>query len=610
MIASPASIAEGGMARVEDRPRWDLTPLFPSLTSPELRAALDAVRTESDALLAFFEQRGIRRRPQEALDPGESELFDEVLDRVNTLFEAQIPVRSFISCSVSVNAADDVAQALAGELRTLSVQTNQIWTRFIAWIGTLDHAALGRQSAAAAAHAHPLRVAAEQARRQLSEEEELLCAELQPAGLSGWARLHSDLTSLLEAPVEYPDGARMLPMSVIRALANDPDRAVRRAAYTAELAAWERVSVPLAAALNGVKGWQSVLNRKRGYADDVKPTLLTNGIDAATLAAMQEAVIESFPRFRGYFRAKARCLGVEALAWYDLSAPVGRLGRTYSWDEATEFVAEQFGRYSARMRDFALSSFRSRWTDAEPRAGKEGGAYCIGVGGGNSRILMNFDGSINAVSTLAHELGHAYHNRNLQDRLYCQRRTPSTLAETASIFCETLVYDAVLKAAAGEQRLGLVEASLQRDALVVVDIHSRFLFEKAVFARRRQRELTPREFCELMLDAQRATFGDGLDPECLHPYMWAVKGHYYGPLFYNYPYTFGLLFGLGLYARYLEDADAFRDGYDDLLSATGLADAATLGARFGINTRSPDFWRQSLAVLGRSVDEFVRLAAP
>jgi oligoendopeptidase F len=163
-----------------------------------------------------------------------------------------------------------------------------------------------------------------------------------------------------------------------------------------------------------------------------------------------------------------------------------------------------------------------------------------------------------------------------------------------------------METAQGAERLGLLEVSLQRDLQVVVDIHSRFLFEKAVFTQRAARELSHTEFCEIMLDAQRSTYGDGLDPERLHPYMWAVKGHYYGPTFYNYPYTFGLLFGLGLYARYRDDPDSFREGYDDLLASTGMADAAALGARFGIDTRSVAFWRSSLDVIRRTIEEFER----
>jgi oligoendopeptidase F len=223
---------------------------------------------------------------------------------------------------------------------------------------------------------------------------------------------------------------------------------------------------------------------------------------------------------------------------------------------------------------------------------------------------MNFKPSFGSVSTLAHELGHAYHNLCLADRTQLQRSTPMTLAETASIFCETIIRQAVLQGeATEEEQLAVLEASLQGSTQVVVDITSRFRFEQAVFDQRAKRELSPREFCELMLDSQRATYGDGLDPEVLHPYMWIVKGHYYGRSYYNFPYMFGLLFGLGLYAVYEQDPDSFRSQYDDLLASTGLADAATLASRFGIDTRSSAFWEGSLRQIEADVVRFERLVS-
>ncbi len=215
------------------------------------------------------------------------------------------------------------------------------------------------------------------------------------------------------------------------------------------------------------------------------------------------------------------------------------------------------------------------------------------------------------MSTLAHELGHAYHNLNLSSRTMLQRRTPMTLAETASIFCQTIVRQAALQEADVRGQITILEASLQSACQVVVDITSRFLFEQGVFEKRNQRELSPEELKGLMLDAQRQTYGEGLDSDTLHPYMWAVKPHYYSAerSFYNYPYMFGLLFGLGLYARYLDDPEGFKAGYDQLLSSTGMGDVAELAAQFGINIRSPDFWRSSLDVIREDIDRFESLIA-
>jgi pepF/M3 family oligoendopeptidase len=400
-------------------------------------------------------------------------------------------------------------------------------------------------------------------------------------------------------------------MSEIRNLAYDPDRAVRRRAYEAELAGFARAGVPLAAALNSIKGQVDALSRRRGWETPLDAALFDANIDRQTLDAMLEAARDAFPDFRRYLRAKARALGLPTLAWYDLFAPMGGGGRAWSFNEAARFIVEQFGSYSPRLGEFAARAFRERWIDAEPRDGKQDGAYCMSLRGDESRVFANFKPAFPGVSTLAHELGHGYHNLNLAARTMIQRDTPMTLAETASIFCETIIRNAALRRGDAAEQLEILEASLQGSCQVVVDITSRFLFERGVFERRRRRELSVDELNELMLQTQRDTYGDGLDPAVLHPYMWAVKGHYYsvGRSFYNFPYMFGLLFGLGLYARFERDPDGFRAGYDELLSSTGLADAATLAARFGIDLRTPDFWRASLTIVRADIDRFEALVA-
>jgi oligoendopeptidase F len=261
------------------------------------------------------------------------------------------------------------------------------------------------------------------------------------------------------------------------------------------------------------------------------------------------------------------------------------------------------------LGEVARRAFDERWIDAEPREGKVDGAFCMWLRRGDSRILANFAPTYPSMTTLAHELGHAFHNRCQAGRTALQRVDPMTLAETASIFCETLIEEQAQAAASGPELLALLESSLQGPAAVVVDIHSRFLFEQEVFTRRPARELSSDEFCELLLSAQRATYGDGLDAATYHKYMWAMKPHYYSAdlSFYNFPYTFGLLFGLGLYAQYLEKPEGFRSKYEDLLSRTGMADPATLAANFGIDIRKESFWRSSLDVVRRKIDRFVDL---
>jgi oligoendopeptidase F len=262
---------------------------------------------------------------------------------------------------------------------------------------------------------------------------------------------------------------------------------------------------------------------------------------------------------------------------------------------------------------FAKRAFDNKWLDSEQRDGKRGGAFCMEVQGvKESRILSNFDGSFDQVSTLAHELGHAFHNECAYQagKTVLQQATPMTLAETASIMCETIVSEAVMAQTKNPQEiLATLESQISGAAAVVVDIYSRYLFEKEVFERRADSELSADDFCDIMERAQKATYGDGLDERYLQKFMWTWKPHYYSPglSFYNYPYAFGLLFGMGLYAIYRQRGSAFVKDYKYLLASTGEAQAATLAKRFGIDIRTPRFWEDSLAIIGKSVDRYCDL---
>ena len=226
-------------------------------------------------------------------------------------------------------------------------------------------------------------------------------------------------------------------------------------------------------------------------------------------------------------------------------------------------------------------------------------------------MLCNFDGSWTQVSTLAHELGHGFHDdcAFAAGKTELQQRTPMTLAETASIMCETIVTEAVLASTQDPQeRLAVLEAQIQNAAQIVVDIYSRYLFETEVFERRQKAELSADDFCEIMERAQKATYGDALDERYLQKYMWTWKPHYYSPglSFYNFPYSFGLLFATGLYAIYQRRGAEFVDDYKNLLASTGEARPAALARRFGIDIRTPTFWEDSLAVIGRQIDRFCK----
>jgi pepF/M3 family oligoendopeptidase len=393
------------------------------------------------------------------------------------------------------------------------------------------------------------------------------------------------------------------------------DEDVRRRAYEAETQLWAEVCEPLAAAINGVKGTAHTLNQRRGRVDALHASLDAARIDRTTLEIMLAAMKDSFPMFRRYFRAKARLLGKEALPWWDLFAPVGKVDKSYAWDESCAFLLEHFARFAPDLAAFAQRAFDHNWIDAEPRAGKIGGAYCMSLPlVEESRILANYDGSLSEVSTIAHELGHAYHNECIYraGKSMLQGDSPMTLAETASIMCETIVMDAALAQTQDpKEALGILETILNGAAQVIVDIYSRYLFEQELFARRAQAELSAADLCALMAEAQRATYGDGLDERYLQPYMWTWKPHYYSAelSFYNYPYAFGLLFSTGLYAIYRQRGAAFVPDYQQLLAETGEAGVAELANRFGIDLRDRQFWADSLAVIGSQIDRYEAISA-
>ncbi|GHF32039.1 pepF/M3 family oligoendopeptidase [Deinococcus metalli] len=580
-----------------DLPRWRTTDLYGGLDAPALTADLTTLADDVSALVTTFDTLDIREGGA-VVTP---DALETVLDAMNAVTLRAATLRSYLNAFVATDSRDAAAQGLMSTLTTTTLPLGPLRSRFTAWLGDLDDAALDAltgSSDTAGGHAHVLRRAALYARHQMSPAEEDLAARLRPSGAGGWAKLHGNVSAVLSGTLN----GEALPVTALRALATDPDEAVRKGAFDAEIAAWASSEVVMAACLNGVKGEEGALAARRGFTDPVQPSLLLNGIDQATLDAMQGAVVRSLPDFRRYFGAKARALGKPKLDWWDLFAPVGRSETAWTYGAGTRFVEEQFRGYSAALGDFAARAFAGEWVDAGPRTGKRSGAFCMRWTGDQSRILMNHDPSLDSVSTLAHELGHAYHNVQLAHLPPLRRETPMTLAETASIFCETIIQNAALDSATGAERVYALETQLLGHAQVVVDIHSRYLFERAVYDKRAERDLNPAEFVELMTWAQRETYGDALGT--LHPYMWAVKGHYYSLPFYNYPYTFGLLFGLGLYAQYTA-ARAQGDGavqdfqrrYDDLLANTGQATPLELAARFGIDLHAPDFWEGSLDVI-------------
>lgn len=596
-------------------PHWDLSDVYPGLDSGQFAQAVTDLKAKLDELESYLAAHHIARTAElPALDSAAlNDIIGGYLDRMNAALRLSRTLGVYVLSFVATDSYNTTAKRIESELEMVDVRLRQIGVRFQGWIGSVAPALpkVLELAGSAQAHAFYLKETAEQSQYLMSEAEEALAAELALSGDNAWSKLQETLCSQLTVKFERDGQVETLPITALQNLRYDPDGEVRRRAYEAELAAWETVREPLAACLNGVKGAVVTLNKHRGRADALHAALDQARIDRPTLEAMLGAMQDSFPMFRGYLKAKARRLGKEALPWYDLMAPMGKSDRRFAFREAQDFILAQFGAFSGRLAGLARRAFEQHWIDAEPRNGKRGGAFCISVPlVDESRVLCNFDGSLDQVSTVAHELGHAFHNECKVGKTMLQGTTPMTLAETASIFCETIVTDAALAAStSADEELAILETFLVGATQVIVDITSRFLFEKEVFERREKSELAADDFSDIMLRCQKATYGDGLDGRHLHPYMWAWKPHYYDARlsFYNFPYAFGLLFGTGLYAIYQERGKSFVPEYEALLASTGLGNAADLAARFGIDIRKPDFWRASLHVIEERVRRYEQL---
>ena len=593
-------------------PRWDLSNVYPSLESDEFKAAVDDYKKQVAAFEKFFKKE-LRKTDAKTKAKDLAPLVGKAIDQINSIQTLSATIVPFIYSYVTTDSRNKLATKTLSEFEQASLPMHQLMTQFTAWLGKiapkLDKVIANNKSAKA--HEFMLREAADQSQYLMSDAEEALAAELSLSGGNAFEKLQGTVTSQLSVDFELDGKTEKMPMPALINLRSHPDEAVRHGAYDAENQAWETVKETLAACMNGVKGEAITLNKKRGRKDAIHSSLDASRLNRKTLEAMLTAMKDSFPMFRKYFHAKAKKLGKEKLAWWDLYAPTGKTDKVYSFEEARDFVLENFGKFSPGLAAFARCAFDKNWIDAEQREGKRGGAFCMEVQGvKESRILANFDGSFDQVSTLAHELGHAFHNECAYqaNKTMLQQLTPMTLAETASTMCETIVTEAVLASTQDpHEELAVLEAQLINAAGIIVDIYSRYLFEKEVFERREQSELSADDFNEIMERAQKETYGDGLDERYLQKFMWTWKPHYYSSSFYNYPYAFGLLFATGLYAIYQQRGEAFVEDYKNLLASTGEETAAKLAKRFGIDITKRKFWDNSLAIIGKRIDRYAQL---
>ncbi len=596
-------------------PRWDLSNLYLSLDDPALAADIEAVKKSIQEATQAFETEYLPLLDPATTPEALNRVLNNYVEAGNALELKAGKIFAFLGAIISTDSFNKAAEQLHSRMAIAMLPLQDLSVRISAWLGALGDRLDKALEIPGAAHEHAFRLleVAKESRYLMSEPEEILANELTLSGGSAWDDLQGVLTSQKSVDFELDGKLQSLPLPALINLRSHPDAAVRERAYKREQQVFEEMKEPLAACLNGVKGEVVTLDRKRGREDCLHSSLEMARIDRGTLEAMLGAIDDALPMFRRYFQAKARILGFEKLPWWSLFAPIGEVNKEFSFDEARDLILEHYGTFSPELAEFARGAFEKRWIDAEQRPGKRGGAFCMGVDAvQESRIMANFDGSFDQVMTLAHELGHGFHN-------YCayqagktpmQSNTPMTLAETASIMCETIVFNAILKTVSDplEER-AILETTISSDAQTIVDIYSRFIFEKSVFEKRKESKLSADEISELMLEAQRKTYGDGLDMEVLNKFAWTWKPHYYSThlSFYNYPYAFGSLFAKGLYSVYRERGEAFVEDYKALLANTGEAQAADLAARFGIDIRSKAFWAGSLAQISEQIERYIAI---
>lgn len=578
---------------------WDLTVFYKDFDDPEFKDDLARLPKEIDAFTAAIAA------------PAEDEVRKLVSlvhqeEALSCLFER---LSMMIELNFAVDANNKLANAaLAPLMRAVmgSSLASNAFSRYLASLENLD--AIIDADDELKARAFALREAAENAKHQLPEALEKPVLKMQLSGGEAFSHLRDKLDATLL--VDY-DG-KQIPLSAVRALAYDGDADTRRRAYEAELASYKKIELPMSFCLNNIKAEGETMAALKGYKGVLDMALAHSRMDEKTLEAMWTAIREALPEVREYFKAKGRLLGHEnGLPFYDLFAPVGQSTRTYTVEEARALLLDLFGKFCPEMGEMMRTAFDEGWIDMFPREGKSGGAFCSGYYAKNiSRVMTNFAGSASDVSTLAHELGHAFNNRMLHHKPIMMTETPMPLAETASTFNETLLISQLLKTATPEEELTLLDSCLTEQTQTMVDIYSRFLFEQKVVAAQADHALDVDELKETMLWAQDQSYGDGLDPEYRHPYMWACKSHYYstGVHFYNFPYAFGGLFARGLYARYEKEGEAFVPVYCDLLSRFGSDTIANVTASVGIDVTTPDFWREAVESVLVQVRRFVELA--
>ncbi|HOX05180.1 MAG TPA: M3 family oligoendopeptidase [Planctomycetota bacterium] len=599
----------GGIDRIGGA-TWDLAGFFPSFDGPEMRSFRERLAADVKRLIGLAAALG----PLTDESAGRWEeaylLAEDCSARLGHIF-------AYVGCLSAADAADERYGAEEARLAGLGAEFSRAGTDLLEGLKAVPDAVFERfvSRERLAPVAYSVRRDRVRARRRMSPAEEKLAGDLGVDGLHAWGRLYDKLSGKLEFEMRWPDGrVETLPISRWRSLMNDPDRAVGRAAFQGGNRAWKRLEDVCAAALNAIVGTRLKLQARRGMDGCLEEPLFDNGVERATLEAMYRAVHGSADLAREILRVKAGKLGRRSIEWFERDAPLpaaapgGEAG--LSWEEGAALVGRAFSGAYPALGGFFRQALERRWVESEPRSGKRPGAFCTGSPvTGETRVYMTYNGALNDATTLAHEIGHAWHGELLRDLRPPAREYPMTLAETASVFAEQILAEGLYAdpAVPAGEKLRMLDAELSGAAVMLLDITVRFEFEKAFCAERAGGELSPTRCAELMTSAQRRVFGDALAEGGEDPLFWASKLHFYmsGLSFYNFPYTFGFLMARELCRRFRAEGAAFLPAYERFLRLSGSAAVEEVAARsLGADIRREEFWAAAIRSLEEPLERF------
>ncbi|MFC3748934.1 M3 family oligoendopeptidase [Paenibacillus sp. GCM10012306] len=583
---------------------WDLDSLYPSFESEKLKED----RNRLDQYIEGLKEWAAANLHTAGPTPAATEAF---LRKHNQYKSVYVCLMAYAELVLSADGSSQEAISLLDDIEHANAEIVGIIAGFKRWCADCENLdELVGSSAYLLEHRFYLSEVLSQSRFVLNEEVEATITKMQSTGSKAWERLYMETASSVLAELESQEEVRKVTLAELRSMAYDHSPMVRKEAYEAEAQACKSIAQICAACINGISGEALTVYGMRGYASPLDKVLTASRMDRETLNAMLSALQESLPSFHNFYEKKAVLLGHSSkLPFYDLFAPISDEKSEISYEVAQNTIVSSFGTFSGELADFARKVFEKCWIDAQPRAGKGGYGMCIDIFPiGESRIMTQFTGNSMDVAVLAHEIGHAYHSSCLVGETMLNTDYPIPIAETASIFCETLVNQTLIAGAAEKEIVSILERSISDAGYYLVDFYARYLFETRLYERRASGTLSVVELNELMLTCMSEAYGESIDPDTIHSYMWLSKAGYFmaGNEFLNFPYSFGLLFSKGLYAEYLKRGEDFAAQYRLFLSATSKHNIVDVAAQMGINVHSVEFWRGALGLIEEDIAAFIR----